>query len=86
MAKLTLTIYDIVTQEGTATNPEMKSDISLSIGDGDVEGTISKEVPIKTLYPILTPMGKVLGRKVRIDFKLSLVDFSFQQNPRRIDC
>lgn len=79
MAKLTLTIYDIVTQEGTATNPEMKSDISLSIGDGDVEGTISKEVPIKTLYPILTPMGKVLGRKVRIDFKLSLVDFSFQQ-------
>ena len=79
MAKLTLTIYDIVTQEGTATNPEMKSDISLSIGDGDVEGTISKEIPIKTLYPILTPMGKVLGRKVRIDFKLSLVDFSFQQ-------
>lgn len=79
MAKLTLTIYDIVTQEGTATNPEMKSDISLSIGDGDVEGTISKEVPIKTLYPILTPMGKVLGRKVRIDFKLSLVDFSIQQ-------
>ena len=45
MAKLTLTIYDIVTQEGTATNPEMKSDISLSIGDGDVEGTISKEIP-----------------------------------------
>ncbi len=79
MAKLTLTIYDIVTQEGTATNPEMKSDISLSIGDGDVEGTISKEIPIKTLYPILTPLGKVLGRKVRIDFKLSLVDFSFQQ-------
>ena len=79
MAKLTLTIYDIVTQEGTATNPEKKSDITLSIGDGDLEGTISKEMPIKTLYPILTPLGKVLGRKVRIDFKLSLVDFSFQQ-------
>ena len=61
MAKITLTIYGIVSQEATATKPAEKIDIDLSIGDGGLEGTISRKI-------------------ANIDFKLSLVDVSFQQN------
>ena len=44
MAKISLTIFDVVTSEGGTASPEQKSDISISIGDNLVEGTFSKEI------------------------------------------
>ena len=72
MAKITLTIFGVVTNEGNATDPEERNDISISIGDNLVEGTISKEIPA-TKLPWM-PVGKK-----KVDVNLSVDAFNFEQ-------
>ena len=72
MAKITLTIFGVVTKEGNATDPEERNDISISIGDNLVEGTISKEIPA-TKLPWM-PVGKK-----KVDVNLSVDAFNFEQ-------
>ena len=72
MAKITLTIFGVVTNEGNATDPEERNDISISIGDNLVEGTISKEIPV-TKLPWM-PVGKT-----KVDVNLSVDAFNFEQ-------
>jgi hypothetical protein len=72
MAKITLTIFGVVTNEGNATDPEERNDISISIGDNLVEGTISKEIPA-TKLPWM-PVGKT-----KVDVNLSIDAFNFEQ-------
>ena len=72
MAKITLTIFGVVTNEGNATDPEERNDISISIGDNLVEGTISKEIPV-TKLPWM-PVGKK-----KVDVNLSVDAFNFEQ-------
>lgn len=72
MAKITLTIFGVVTNEGNATDPEERNDISISIGDKLVEGTISKEIPV-TKLPWM-PVGKT-----KVDVNLSIDAFNFEQ-------
>ena len=72
MAKITLTIFGVVTNEGNATDPEERNDISISIGDKLVEGTISKEIPA-TKLPWM-PVGKT-----KVDVNLSIDAFNFEQ-------
>ena len=72
MAKITLTIFGVVTNEGNATDPEERNDISISIGDNLVEGTISKEIPF-TKLPWM-PVGKK-----KVDVNLSVDAFNFEQ-------
>lgn len=72
MAKITLTIFGVVTNEGNATDPEERNDISISIGDKLVEGTISREIPV-TKLPWM-PVGKK-----KVDVNLSVDAFNFEQ-------
>ena len=72
MAKITLTIFGVVTNEGNATDPEERNDISISIGDNLVEGTISKEIPA-------TKLPWMLVGKKKVDVNLSVDAFNFEQ-------
>ena len=72
MAKITLTIFGVVTNEGNATDSEERNDISISIGDKLVEGTISREIQV-TKLPWM-PIGKK-----KVDVNLSVDAFNFEQ-------
>ena len=72
MAKITLTIFGVVTNEGNVTDPEERNDISISIGDNLVEGTISKEIPA-------TKLPWMLVGKKKVDVNLSVDAFNFEQ-------
>ena len=79
MAKISLTIFDVVTSEGGTASPEQKSDISISIGDNLVEGTFSKEIKSVEKAPLLAKLPWMSVGKAKYKVSLSIDSFSFEQ-------
>ena len=79
MAKLTLTIYGVITNR----MPLQKTDVSISVGDDVINGELSKRMPLLQRDLSSKDAKWEKGGAMDVNFSLSLGTFQLQQKPRR---
>ena len=76
MAKLTLTIYGVITNM----MPLQKTDVSISVGDNVINGELSKRMPLLQRDLSSKDAKWEKGGAMDVNFSLSLGSFQLQQN------